>query len=195
MKAIVLTAAILAAPFVALAQTPAPGATAADPSADELTVVPHAECLPPKRDPLTPSPHVVSTFPAHGSVVRPGLIYLRVTFDEPMSCKGFFMPMARMRAPCNQERQVWLLSFDRKTIRTLCRIEPNSFYGVRMSIDLPGAQFISLAGHPMDPYEFSFRTSAGPEVVTPREAVDQDEEMKPPPVYEDIPIQEFRGKH
>ncbi|MBS0360714.1 MAG: hypothetical protein JSR98_05000 [Proteobacteria bacterium] len=192
MKAIVLIAAILAAPVQASAYQPA--AEPPTPSTDELTVIPHAECLEPKRDPLTPLPHVVSTFPAHGETVRPGLLYLRVTFDEPMSCKGFFLRMGRLRAPCNQDRQIWLLSFDRKTIRTLCHVEPNSQYGVRMSNDPPTAQLISLAGRPLDPYEFTFMTSSAPEVTSTSDAIGEDVEMLPPKQDEPIPLQEFRGK-
>ncbi|HEY3951602.1 hypothetical protein [Phenylobacterium sp.] len=196
MKAVVVIVTILAAPPMAQAQAAGPpGVAPPTPQTDELMVMPHAECLEPKRDPLTPSPHVVSTFPARGSVVRPGLLYLRATFDEPMSCRGFFLAMARMHSPCSSERQAWVLSFDRKTIRTLCHTEPSNVYGVRMSIDLPGAQFVSLAGHAMDPYEFSFTTSPGPEVTTAHEAIDQDVEMLPKPKDEPIPLYEFRGKH
>ena len=190
MKALILIGALLAAPGSALAQ-----AQDAVPSTDELTVMPHAECLEPKRDPLTPLPHVVSTFPAHGQVVRPGELYLRITFDEPMSCKGFFVRMGRLRSPCNQDRQIWLLSFDRKTIRTLCHTEPNNQYGVRLSNDPPTAQLISLAGRPVDTYEFSFMTSTGPPVTTTRDAIEEDVEMRPPEQDTPIPLYEFKGKH
>ena len=192
MKAFVILA-MLAAPITVAAQPAAPAASEPVPATDELTVIPHAECLEPKRDPLTPSPHVVSTFPAHGAVVRPGVMYLRVTFDEPMSCKGFFVALGRMRSPCNRDRQIWLLSFDRRTIRTLCHTEPNSDYGVRIGNE-PGAQFISLAGHQMEPYEFTFSTSTGPLVTTASMSLSEDVEMFPPSPGEPIPLQEFRGK-
>lgn len=195
MKAIVFAAVVLAAPLQAFADQPPPAAAEpSEPSVDEITVLPHAACMEPKRDPLTPSPHVVSTFPADGAVVRPGVLYLRVTFDEPMSCKGFFTAMRRMRSPCDRERQVWLLSYDRKTIHTLCHTEPNNVYGVRISRDLPDSEFISLAGHTLDPYEFSFTTNLGPEVTTARDSLAQDTEMYPPSPGEPIPLQEFRGK-
>lgn len=192
MKAVVLIAATLAAPLEAMASQPdgPPAAT----SADELTVTSRAECLEPKRDPQRPAPHVVSTFPARGAVVRPGMLYLRATFDEPMSCRGFFAAMAHMRSPCGQERQNWVLSFDRKTIRTLCYTEPNSAYGVRLSPDQAGARFVSLSGRDLEPYDLTFTTSAGPLVETTGDALDEDVEMRPPPKMEPIPLQQFRGK-
>ena len=39
-------------------------------------------------NPEFPPPKVVSSFPAKGAVVRPGIVILRVTFDKPMACPG-----------------------------------------------------------------------------------------------------------
>lgn len=193
MKAAVLIAAIVAAPIPAHAGQAAAG-DQPEATADELTVTSRAACLEPKRDPQMPAPHVVSTFPARGAVVRPGMLYLRATFDEPMSCKGFFAAIDQMRSPCGSERQNWVLSFDRKTIRTLCYTEPNSAYGVRLSMNQPRARFVSLSGRDLEPYDLTFTTSAGPVVTTTGDALDQDVEMLPPPKMEPIPLQQFRGK-
>ena len=35
-------------------------------------------------------PKVVSAFPGKGDVIRPGLLVMRVTFDQPMACEGRF---------------------------------------------------------------------------------------------------------
>src|SRR6201995_1967799 len=102
--------------------------------------------------------------------------------------------MNKMRSPCDKEHQAWVLSYDRKTIRTLCYTEPSTAYGVRNNMDLPGAKFISLAGRVLDPYEFTFSTSQGPAVETKSEAIDEDVEMRPPPKFEPIQMQEWRGK-
>ena len=55
----------------------------------ELTVSPPRKCLEPRRpaDPDIPPPKVVSTYPAKGAVVRPGVLVLRLTFDLPMGCE------------------------------------------------------------------------------------------------------------
>jgi hypothetical protein len=184
-----------------LAQPPAlapssPAAPEADPNAstDELTITAQASCLPPKRDTAGEPPQVVSTFPAHGQVVRPGVLYLRVTFNEPMTCKGYFSAMAHMKSPCANGRQVWLLSFDRKTIRTLCHTEASSQYGVRVS-GAAEAQLISLGGRALAPYEFSFMTNSGPEITSTSDSLGEDTEMFPPSLGQPIQIQEFRGKH
>ncbi len=191
MKAVVLFAALLAASSQAVAGQPA---GQADSDAEELTITSRAACLEPKHDPTMPPPHVVSTFPARGAVVRPGMIYVRATFDEPMSCRGFFAAIARMRSPCSQARQNWVLSFDRKTIRTLCYAEPSSAYGLRVSAEPKEARFVSLAGRDLEPYDVTFTTSAGPLVQTTGDAIDQDVEMLPPPPMQPLPLQEWRGK-
>ena len=197
MRALLLAVFVSGAPMMATAQpsaAPAAGPAAEiAPSTEELTVTAQASCLPPRRDNSLEPPRVVSTFPAHGQVVRPGVLYLRVTFDQPMTCKGFFGAMAHVKTPCGTGRQVWLLSFDRKTIRTLCHTDPMSQYGLRIS-GAADAQLISLGGHPLAPYEFTFMTNSGPEVASPSESLSEDTEMFPPSLGTPIQMQEFRGK-
>ena len=97
---------------------------------EELTVTAQATCLDPKPDSFAVRPKIVSTFPANGAMVRPGVLVLRITFDQPMSCKGFFTGIPKLRNPCPLEHQHWVLSFDRKTIRTVCRADGVGAYGV-----------------------------------------------------------------
>ena len=154
-----------------------------------LTIKPPATCLGPrlKPDKSIPPPVVVSTYPANGAVVRPGILIVRITFNVAMSCDGIFLKRPPMDKPCdNPQRQVMVLSYDRKTIRMQCRVSPNRRYGFRMNSDpaydqlRPGlaanVNFISLAGSPLQPFELTFATSSGPLVtsVEAAEAEDKD---------------------
>ena len=123
---------------------------------------------------------MVSTFPADGAVIRPGLLVLRVTFDTPMSCRGFFTARPPFHDPCPDARQHWVVSFDRRTIRAICHVDAAGHYGVRMS-DQPDSRFYSLRGRPLDIYEFSFTTSDGAEILTTSDSLNQDPLVNPPP--------------
>ncbi len=136
-------------------------------------------------DPTIPPPRLVSTFPAEGAVVRPGLLILRLTFDMPMSCDGIFLASPMLEKPCWQEpRQDLVLTFDRRTIRMACIVAENTRYGLRMNYS-PGADalprekghpitFASLAGWPAKPFELTFSTSSEVAVTTLEDAVAED---------------------
>jgi hypothetical protein len=179
---------------------PAPVAPAPEPAisisdADELTVTAQATCLDPKPDRSAARPKVLSTFPANGAMVRPGVLVLRVSFDQPMSCKGFFTGIPKLRNPCPLEHQKWTLSFDRKTIRTVCRAEPVGAYGIGVS-DNPDATFLSLAGRPLPPFEFRFSTSAAPDVLSTRESLGEDPANPPPePQFTPVELHTAHVKH
>jgi hypothetical protein len=179
---ILLVLFVLGAPFAATAQPIAPDASLAAPPAavEEFTVTPVAKCIQPKANPAAPWPKVLSTFPADGAVVRPGLLVLRVTFDVPMSCRGFFTTRPPFQAPCPDVHQHWVVSFDRRTIRAICHVDAGGHYGVRMS-DQPDSRFYSLQGKPLDIYEFSFNVSDGGLIQTVGESLDQDPLVNPPP--------------
>jgi hypothetical protein len=188
-----LALVLFGVPVAAQAQPVAPGtAVSAPPAAvDEFTVTPVAKCLQPKAEPSAPWPKVVSTYPADGATVRPGVLVLRVTFDVPMSCKGFFTARPPFLDPCPDARQHWVVSFDRRTIRTVCRVEANGRYGVRMS-DQPDSRFYSLHGKPLDIYEFSFTTTDSAEIQTVSDSLDQDPLVNPPPPeFAPIPIKDL----
>jgi hypothetical protein len=182
---ILLALVLVSAPIAAQAQPVAPAAV------DEFTVTPVAKCLQPKAEPSAPWPKVVSTYPADGATVRPGVLVLRVTFDVPMSCRGFFTARPPFQDPCPDARQRWVVSFDRRTIRTVCRVEAGRHYGVRMS-DQPDSRFYSLHGKPLDIYEFSFTTTDGAEIQTASDSLEQDPLVNPPPPeFAPIPIKDL----
>ncbi|HEX3888994.1 MAG TPA: hypothetical protein VHW05_15985 [Phenylobacterium sp.] len=179
MKTVLLGLAILGLATAATARPAAktPPATAADPTAttdvEGVTVTPEAQCLDPKPDPSAPAPKVVSTYPANGAVIRPGVLVVRVTFNVPMSCKGFFSGAPPFNNPCPGREQNWTLSFDRMSIRTVCRADANLEYGVAIS-DRSENRFISLGDKPLEPYAFRFSVSAETEVRTIRESLAED---------------------
>jgi hypothetical protein len=202
MKDVLLTGLAVVALAGAVEAKPKPAAVAAtsEPAisisdADELTVTAQAACLDPKPDNFSPRPKILSTFPANGAMVRPGVLVLRITFDQPMSCKGFFIGIPKLRNPCPLEHQHWVLSFDRKTIRTACRADGVAAYGVGVS-DNPDATFLSLAGRPLEPYEFRFTTSAAPGVLSAGESLGEDPANPPPkPEFTPIELQTAHVKH
>lgn len=170
-----------------------------------LVVKPPARCLGPRRpaDLSIPAPRVVSTFPAEGAVVRPGLLVVRLTFNVAMSCDGVFLTRPPLDKPCSgQATQEFVLSYDRLTLWMICTVARNTRYGLRLNYDpaydvnraplfdrLPPAvvskaTFRSLAGRPLERFELTFSTSAGPEITTQQEALAEDAQA---PVQREAP--------
>lgn len=166
-RALLLASLLAASPLTLLAAEPA--------SVDGVTVSPPAKCLPPhvRPTPGVPAPRVVSTFPARGAVVRPGLLVVRITVDLPMACGGAYLDAAPLRAPFpSGDRQV-RLSSDRRTFRVLGAVAANGSYGFWMN-RAPVRDFVGISGRPMEPYNLTFRTSDGAPVTTVTEALAQD---------------------
>jgi hypothetical protein len=148
----------------------------------ELDVVAPKRCLPPKREPGAPTPKVVSTFPPQGGKVRPGLLIVRVTFDQPMSCSGFLARDAILPDPCPGGRQEIRQSYDRQTIWTVCLLQPRQQFGLWLNPNRGDAGepqntlFQSLSGRPVAPFRLVFGTTDGPLIATAADAVAQDPE-------------------
>jgi hypothetical protein len=149
------------------AAAPAPGPTVselivtASKTVSELTVTAAAKCLEPEAfSERAERPKVVSSYPAKGAVVRPGLLIIRVTFDRPMACYGLFTRAAPRTNPCPDTPQHMLLSYDRRTVRTVCIVEPGVDYGLWMSQDPNAHSFLGLTGLPSVAYRLDFATSA-----------------------------------
>jgi hypothetical protein len=142
----------------------------------ELTVTAKIKCLnPDSPDHRAERPRVVSSYPARGAVVRPGLLIVRVTFDQPMACDGLFLRDPPRLNPCPGSPQQMLLSYDRRTVRIACVVQPSAEYGLALSQDPDAKSFIGLSGLPSMPYRFDFATSAGPLVATVCDALSEDE--------------------
>jgi hypothetical protein len=134
----------------------------------ELLVTASVKCLPPDRsNDHADRPKVIDSYPAKGAVVRPGIVVVRVTFNRPMACDGAFAPHMSMENPCPGESREMLLSYDRRTFRTVCTVKPNTAYGMVLSQDPTAHSFMGLAGLPSLPYRLTFTTSAEAPVATP----------------------------
>jgi hypothetical protein len=203
-RIIVVALAVLAAQAAAdnaASQQPAPEKSAVTPlpgvdvtvhakatAVSGVDVRPRPVCVGPRRpaDKGVPPPAVVSTFPAEGAVVRPGLVVLRFTFNVAMSCDGLFQSLSALARPCGGSNpQHTVLSFDRTMIRMPCIVGRNMRYGLRMN-PAPARgtgreRFSSLAGLPLEPFQLTFSTSSGPD-VTDLETAEAEDKDAPPPV-------------
>jgi hypothetical protein len=167
---------VLMAVAALLAQSQAAAASdagvVAPTTVQELTVVPHPKCLEAESAPA-PAPKIVSTFPAEGQVVRPGLIVFRITFDRPMTCSGFLIELAKVASPCPPHDQTFIQTFDHKTVRTLCLTQPGQTYAVVVGGDC-SQPFVSLDDQQAPPLAVRFRASDGQPVTSVREALAED---------------------
>ncbi len=174
------TAAVFATP--AFAAPPPAGATVSElvivatKTVSDLTVTAKMKCLKPQSaNGRGERPSVASVFPARGSVVRPGLLVVRVTFDRPMACEGTFDAAPPLANPCPGERREMLLSYDRRTVRAVCLVEPGTAYGFTLGQDPNAPTFLGLdGGLPAQPARITFTTSSEPAVTDVCEALTQD---------------------
>jgi hypothetical protein len=142
----------------------------------ELTVTGKVDCLAPDRQPSRGRPKVVSTFPAKDAVVRPGLLVIRVTFDQPMACEGFLDGAPPVPNPCPEAKQQMLLSYDRRTVRTVCVVDPDRRYAVWVSHDPVTHSFMGLDGLPSEGHRLNFSAGNGARVTDVCDALLEDEE-------------------
>ena len=143
----------------------------------ELTVTAKIKCLPPdKGQERAQRPKVVSTFPEKNAVVRPGLLVVRVTFNQPMACDGAFTGAPPLQNPCPGFSREMLLSYDRRTVRTVCVVEPNAQYGLWLNQSPTDHSFLGLGGLPSEAHRLTFSTSAAPAVSTVCDALAEDAE-------------------
>ncbi|THD79471.1 MAG: hypothetical protein E7812_09710 [Phenylobacterium sp.] len=110
----------------------------------------------PKTDP----PKIVSSYPAAGAVVAPGVLVLKVTFDQKMLKTGFAFaagPGGQMPACLKTPR----LLNDDKTFVLLCTIGANSSYSIAIN---PGPQggFANVGETRAEPTTLAFATNADP---------------------------------
>ncbi|HEY4031835.1 MAG TPA: hypothetical protein VGM25_15935 [Caulobacteraceae bacterium] len=152
---------------------PAPKAT----GLSGVEVSPEKKCLEPRSppDPDVPAPKLVSTYPAKGEVVRPGLLVVRLTFDLPMACRGSLRTLGPILNPCmTGNAETWILSYDRLNLRVLCRVAPGQRYGLLVN-SRGGQAFQGLGGGKPPASELAFQTSQEAPVSTVEEAVALDQ--------------------
>jgi hypothetical protein len=121
-----------------------------------------------ERTAFSKRPRVVATFPADGAVVRPGVIVVRVTFDQPMACDASFYGLSDLPNPCpgRWARDV-TLSQDRRSFRTVCEVKADTRYRLTLR------SFRNSHGLAV-PAEVTFSTSGAAPIATIREALAED---------------------
>ncbi len=179
---------------------------ASQPASSNVSIVKVQEtnrCLKPRSppDPDVPAPKLVSTFPAQGQTVRPGLVELRFTFDLPMACVGGVEIRDGSRNPCTDVeiapttvfkhhddhplldlpgKEHWSQPWDRHSLRFLCQVEPGKRYILminkarKLTNHPPWPKFKGLGGKEAEPYELAFWTSNDAPIQTQDEADEQD---------------------
>jgi hypothetical protein len=169
----------------ALAEPPKPAAPTvselvveAAKTVSELTVTAAQKCLRPASDEMGPiRPRVVSTFPARNAVVKPGLVVIRLTFDQPMACEGRLEDTGSAPNPCPDRAQTMVVSFDRRTIRTVCLVDPAMRYGFSIGQHPMSYTFRGMAGGlPVEPARIAFSTTDDPPLMDVCQALMEDPE-------------------
>lgn len=162
---LVLTLGLAAGP--GLAQT-------AKPPREEPTPVSPITVMPP-----TAKPKVVATWPAAGQAIAPGVLVLKVVFDQQMTPRDFdYGPSAAGETPeCLKTPR---LLNDDKTFVLLCRTLPGKTYAVSLNKNMgnknpatgPAGAFSNLAENRAEPAELTFSTlTTGDPVGKLRDAI------------------------
>jgi hypothetical protein len=115
-------------------------------------------------------PKLVSTYPAEGEAVAPGVLILKVAFDQRMSPSAWNYAPAPGVEPMDCVKTPRLLS-DQKTFVLLCRVLANRTYGVTFNALRPGG-FANLGDNPAQTAVLTFKVGAGDPVTTVRRAMD-----------------------
>jgi len=119
--------------------------------------------------PPTQKPKVTATWPAAGQAIAPGVLVLKVAFDQAMTPRDFaYGAGAGGEAPeCLKTPR---LLNDTKTFVLLCRTLPGKTYAVSFNKD-PAAGFSNLAENRAEPSELTFTTTVGDPVTKLRDAI------------------------
>jgi hypothetical protein len=133
-------------------------------SAAAAPAPPEAAALPPKVvAPVTvmpggAAPKIVSSFPAAGEVIAPGVLVMRITFDQEMEEDGFaFTPAPGGQMPdCLKTPR---LLNDQKTFVLLCTTLRQSAYALAFNAT-PHEGFQNVVGRHAAPAQLAFSTNA-----------------------------------
>ncbi|MET3666184.1 hypothetical protein [Caulobacter sp. 1776] len=150
--------------FVALAGAPAHAQTASPPKAEPNEVSP-VLILPP-----TQPPKLVSTYPAEGQTVSPGVLILKVAFDQQMSPSAWNYAPAPGAEPMDCVKTPRLLN-DQRTFVLLCRVLADKTYGVTFNAQRPGG-FANLGDNPAATAALTFKVDSGAPITTVRRAME-----------------------
>ena len=139
---------------------------AAKPPGDAPNAVSPVTIMPP-----TQKPKVVATWPAAGEAVAPGVLVLKVVFDQEMTPRDFAYAPAVGGDALECLKTPRLLN-DAKTFVLLCRTLPGKTYAVSLNKDPASpAAFANLAENRAVESELSFSTLTGEPVTKLRDAI------------------------
>lgn len=122
--------------------------------------------------PPTLKPKVVATWPAAGQSVAPGVLVLKVTFDQQMTPRDFAYGLGTGTDKLDCLKTPRLLNDD-KTFVLLCTTLPGKTYAISLN-QAPAAGpagFSNLAENRAEPSELTFSTSTGDPVTKLRDAI------------------------
>jgi len=135
------------------------------PPADAPTPVSPVTVMPP-----TAKPKVVATWPAGGETIIPGVLVLKVVFDQKMTPRDFAYALGTEGDRLDCLKTPRLLNDD-KTFVLLCTTLPGKTYTVALNPDAPGGPaFSNLAENRAEPSALTFSTGTGEPVTNLRDA-------------------------
>jgi hypothetical protein len=156
-----LTFCLAAGPVLAQATKPAPR-----PSVEAPTPVAPVTVMPP-----TEKPKVVATWPASGEAIAPGVLVLKVVFDQQMTPRDFAYGLGTDGDTLSCLKTPRLLN-DNKTFVLLCTTLPGKTYAIALNPDAPGGPaFSNLAENRAAPGALTFTTGTGEPVTKLRDAI------------------------
>ena len=120
--------------------------------------------------PPTPPPNVVSTFPAQDQTVAPGVLILKVAFDQQMAATAWNYAPAAGTEPMDCVKTPRLLA-DQKTFVLLCRVLSGKTYGVTFNAERAGG-FANLGDNPARAATLTFKVDARDPITTVRRAME-----------------------
>lgn len=123
-----------------------------------VTVVAAGWCPRPDatRYPADHDPAVVDSYPAANAALPPGPAFVRVTFDQAMSCDWEVAIEGGDDDPC-AKAGAWALP-GRKTFVTRCVLQPGTHYVFHFR-KRDGYGFVGLSGRAAQPFDLAFDTT------------------------------------
>lgn len=133
---------------------------------DEPNAVSPVLILPP-----TPKPNVVATYPAQDQTVAPGVLILKVTFDQQMSPSAWNYAAAAGGEQMDCVKTPRLLP-DQRTFVLLCRVLANKTYGVTFNGAGPAGGFANLGDNTAHASVLTFKVDSQDPITTVRRAME-----------------------
>ena len=151
---------------------------------EEPTAVSPVTVMPP-----TNPPKVASSYPAEGQAIAPGVLILKVTFDQKMTAKGWNYAAAPPSDSGVADKPDCVttprLLKDDKTFVLLCRVTSGKTYKVALNAQRPGG-FANQAENPAETHVLSFQVVKGEPVTTiPRAMVAAGLKLDETPIEDD----------